>query len=163
MENPFAPPLSLPRRRLGKKVAAGAEFAQTQFVFDVGVFARWMADVRDLGLPERCAVLAGVGPVRSLRALEYMRTGVPGMHVPDDVERRLRGVPSDRVAAEGLRVCVETIQPLREIPGVAGVHLMAFGYERGVPEILAAAGSRRTAGPPTMRRRARCHAVPGEG
>lgn len=132
-------------------------------MFDVDGFARWMADVRDLGLPERCAVLAGVGPVRSLRVLEYLRTGVPGIHVPDHLERRMRGVPSDRVAAEGIRVCVETIEALREVPGVAGVHLMAFGYERGVPDILAAAGFSPDRAPAHDAPTRALSAVPGEG
>ena len=140
VENPFAPPLRFRAARLGKKVAAGAEFVQTQFVFDVGVFQRWMGEVRDLGLPERCAVIAGVGPIRSLRACEFMRHKVPGIHVPDEVVRRLRGVPADRVAAEGQAICVETVRRLRETAGVAGVHVMAFGHERGVPEILYDAG-----------------------
>ncbi|MGH3387694.1 MAG: methylenetetrahydrofolate reductase [Actinomadura sp.] len=138
-ENPFAPPLEFRARRLSKKVAAGAEFAQTQFVFDLDIFERWMADLRDLGVTERCAVLAGVGPIRSLRALEFMR-GIPGMVVPDDVERRLRAVPSDKVAETGIELCVETIQRLTEIPGVAGVHVMAVGFERGVPDIVQRAG-----------------------
>jgi methylenetetrahydrofolate reductase (NADPH) len=145
VENPFAPPADFRAARLGKKVAAGAEFCQTQFVFDVAGFARFMAEVTDRGLDTRCAVLAGVGPIRSLRAYEFIRTKVPGVHVPDEVGRRLRGVPSDRVAAEGVAICVETIQALREIPGVAGVHIMAFGYERGIPEILERAGLERSA------------------
>jgi methylenetetrahydrofolate reductase (NADPH) len=142
VENPFAPPTSFRAARLGKKVAAGAEFCQTQFVFDVAGFARFMAQVVDLGLDTRCGVLAGVGPIRSVRAYEFIRTKVPGVYVPDEVGRRLRGVRADRVAAEGVTACVETIQALREIPGVAGVHIMAFGYERGVPEILERAGVR---------------------
>ena len=143
VENPFAPPVAFRPTRLGKKIAAGAQFCQTQFVFDVPAFTRFMAEVVDRGLAQRCAVLAGVGPLRSLRALEFVRTSVPGIHVPDHVVRRLRGVPADRVAAEGVTICVETIQALREIPGVAGVHVMAFGYERGVPEILERGGVRR--------------------
>lgn len=149
VENPFAPPVGFRAARLGKKVAAGAQFCQTQFVFDVAAFARFMAEVVDLGLDTRCSVLAGVGPIRSLRALEFLRTRVPGVHVPDEVGRRLRGVPADRVAAEGVAMCVETVQALREIPGVAGVHVMAFGYERGVPEILERSGVRHS---PTTRR-----------
>jgi methylenetetrahydrofolate reductase (NADPH) len=145
VENPFAPPTDFRAARLGKKVAAGAEFCQTQFVFDAAGFARFMAEVVDRGLDARCAVLAGVGPIRSLRAYEFIRTKVPGIHVPDEVGRRLRGVPADRVAAEGVAICVETIQALREIPGVAGVHIMAFGYERGIPEILDRAGLERSA------------------
>jgi methylenetetrahydrofolate reductase (NADPH) len=125
--------------RLAQKVADGAEFVQTQFVFDVDVFARWMRRVGDLGLAERCGILAGVGPIRSLRALEFM-AGIPGVVVPPEFERRLRGVPPERVAAEGMAVCAETVAALREVPGLAGVHVMAVGYERGVPEILDAAG-----------------------
>jgi methylenetetrahydrofolate reductase (NADPH) len=140
VENPFAPPARFRAARLGKKVAAGAEFCQTQFVFDVAGFERFMREVVDLGLHERCGVIAGVGPIRSMRAYEFLRTKVPGVHVPDEVGRRLRGVPADRVAAEGVTQCVETVRALREIPGVAGVHVMAFGYERGIPEILERSG-----------------------
>lgn len=140
VENPFAPPLRFRAARLGKKVAAGAEFVQTQFVFDHPIFDAWMGEVRDLGLAQRCAVIAGVGPIRSLRAAEFLRTKVPGVHVPDEVVRRLRGVVPERVAAEGTRICVETVMRLRETRGVAGVHVMAFGHERGVPEILEEAG-----------------------
>ncbi|MCD2191850.1 methylenetetrahydrofolate reductase [Actinomycetospora endophytica] len=136
VENPFAPPPGFRAHRLLKKAVAGAEFVQTQFVFDVPRFAAWMSEVRDLGIPERCAVIAGVGPLRSLRVLEHVRDNVPGTHVPDALERRLRGVPSARVDDEGVTACVETIQALREIPGVAGVHVMAFGFEHGIPEIL---------------------------
>jgi methylenetetrahydrofolate reductase (NADPH) len=136
VENPFAPPVGFRAARLDKKVTAGAQFCQTQFVFDVAGFARFMSEVVDRGITERCAVLAGVGPIRSLGAYEYVRNKVPGVHLPEAVGRRLRGVPADRVAAEGVTLCVETIQALREIPGVAGVHVMAFGYERGIPEIL---------------------------
>jgi methylenetetrahydrofolate reductase (NADPH) len=140
VENPFAPPTGFRAARLAKKADAGAEFVQTQFVFDVPAFARWMAEVGDLGLGERCRILAGVGPVRSLRALDHMRTGVPGLHIPDEVDRRLRAVPADQVAEEGLRICVEIIEQIREIPGVSGVHVMAPGYEHGIPGILDRAG-----------------------
>jgi methylenetetrahydrofolate reductase (NADPH) len=140
VENPFAPPEGFRAQRLGKKVAAGAEFVQTQFVFDVPAFAAWMDQVRDLGLHERCYILAGVGPIRTLRALDHMRNNVPGLHIPDQIDRRLRGVPADAVADEGMRLAAEIVQMVREIPGVAGVHVMAFGYERGVPEILDQAG-----------------------
>ena len=125
--------------RLARKVACGAQFVQTQFVFDVDAFAGWMARVRDTGLHERCGILAGVGPVRSLRALEFM-AAIPGVDVPEGFARRLRGVPADRVAAEGMAACAETVAALREVPGVAGVHVMSVGFECGVPEILAAAG-----------------------
>jgi methylenetetrahydrofolate reductase (NADPH) len=125
--------------RLQQKIDGGAEFVQTQFVFDVEQFARWMEQVRDRGLTERCGILAGVGPIRSLRALEFM-AAIPGVVIPEAFERRLRGVPADRVAAEGMAACAETVAALREVPGVAGVHVMAVGYEQGVPAILQTAG-----------------------
>jgi methylenetetrahydrofolate reductase (NADPH) len=148
VENPFAPPQRWRAERLGKKVAAGAQFIQTQFIFDVAVFRKFMEQVRDLGLDQRCWILAGVGPVKSLRALEHMRREVPGMYVPDAVADRLRGVPGDRVQAEGIAICAEIIQQVREIPGVAGVHVMAFSWEDAIPEILerAGLGARRSAG-----------------
>jgi methylenetetrahydrofolate reductase (NADPH) len=142
VEDPFAAPAGpsgSPAGRLAEKAAAGAEFVQTQYVFDTASFARWMARVTGLGLDRRCAILAGVGPVRSLRALAYMRDSVPGLHIPDEVERRLRAVPADRVAAEGVKMCAEIIQEVRAIPGVRGVHLMAPGFEGSIPEILALA------------------------
>jgi methylenetetrahydrofolate reductase (NADPH) len=148
VENPFAPPEAFRAARLGKKVAAGADFVQTQFVFDVAVFTRWMAEVRDLGLLRRCKILAGVGPVRSLRALEHMRTAVPGLCIPDEVERRLRGVPGDRVAQEGLAMCAETIQQILQVRGVSGVHVMSPGFEQGIPDILDRAGLRQRASEP---------------
>jgi methylenetetrahydrofolate reductase (NADPH) len=164
VENPFAPPTGFRAARLGKKVAAGAQFCQTQFVFDVAGLTRFMAEVVDRGIAERCAVIAGVGPIRSMRAYEFVRNHVPGVHLPEAVGHRLRGVPAGRVAAEGVALCVETIQALREVPGVAGVHVMAFGYERGIPEILERAGlapadrvvaaSTTRAGPSTREERA---------
>jgi methylenetetrahydrofolate reductase (NADPH) len=139
VENPFAPPARFRAERLGKKVAAGAEFVQTQFVFDVATFATWMKNVRDLGLEKRCAILAGVGPIRSVRALERM-SDIPGIVIPQEVRRRLRGVPSDRFLDESIKICAEIIMEIREIPGVAGVHVMAFGLEEAVGEIVERAG-----------------------
>ena len=130
--------------RLARKVSFGTEFVQTQFVFDVPAFAGWLNRVRDLGLTQRCAVLAGVGPLRSLRALDVM-AGLPGVRVPAALERRLRGVPAHRVAEEGMAACAEIVAALRELPGLAGVHVMAVAYEQGVPEILTAAGLGRAA------------------
>lgn len=140
VENPFAPPLRFRAQRLGKKVAAGADFVQTQFVFDLDIFGQWMREVTDLGLDSRCGVIAGVGPIRTVRAMEFMQTKVPGIHIPEEVVRRIRGVTSDRVAAEGMQLCVDTIQQLRETAGVAGVHVMAFGQEHLIPELLERAG-----------------------
>ncbi len=135
VENPFAPGATA---RLTKKADAGAQFAQTQFVFDVPAFAAWMEQVRELGLDRRCHIIAGVGPIRSLRALEHMSANLPGVTVPGDVADRLRAAPD--IAEEGVRLCVELIGRLREIPGVHGVHIMAIGYEQGIPDILRRAG-----------------------
>ncbi len=140
VENPSAPPVEFRAARLGKKVAAGAQFVQTQYVFDAGAFARWMSQVRDLGLHERCHILAGVGPISSLRALSHLEERVPGVQVPAELSRRLRGVPADRVAEEAMTACAETISELRQIPGVAGVHVMAVGNEHRIPVILQRAG-----------------------
>jgi len=140
VENPFAPPEGFRADRLGKKVEAGAQFVQTQFVFDVAGFGQWMAQVRDLGLHERCYILAGVGAVRSRRGLDFMRDNVPGVTVPDDVYRRLMAVPADQTAAEGARLAAETIKQLTTIEGVAGVHLFMAGNERAVPDVLGEAG-----------------------
>ena len=142
VENPSAPPAEFRADRLGKKIDAGAQFVQTQFVFDVAAFARWMSQVRDLGLHQRCYILPGVGAVRSRNALDFMRDKVPGVQVPDDVYRRLRAVPADQTAAEGARLAAETIQQLSAIDGVAGVHLLVAGNEQAVPGILDEAGVR---------------------
>jgi methylenetetrahydrofolate reductase (NADPH) len=140
VENPAAPPVGFRAARLGKKVAAGAQFVQTQYVFDAGPFAQWMSQVRDLGLHERCHILAGVGPISSLRALSHLEENVPGVQVPAELSRRLRGVGEDRVADEAMTACAETISELRQIPGVAGVHVMAVANEHRIPAILRLAG-----------------------
>ena len=135
VENPFAPPLAFRAERLGKKIAAGAEFVQTQYVFDVAQFNAWMRASRELGLLERCGVLAGVGPIRSIGALERMQQ-IPGIVIAPAIVRRLRGVPADRVLAESITICAELITELRTIPDLAGVHVMAFGSEHLVGEIV---------------------------
>jgi methylenetetrahydrofolate reductase (NADPH) len=140
VENPAAAAGRPAADRLAEKVAAGAQFVQTQLVFDVAGFATWLAQARDLALDERCHILAGVGVIRSLRALEYLRRGALGVAIPAATERRVRGVPSDRVAEEGRRIAAEIIQQVRGLPGTAGVHVVAFGDEQSVPDILERAG-----------------------
>jgi methylenetetrahydrofolate reductase (NADPH) len=137
---PGAPdPADVATRRLAGKVDAGAQFVQTQFVFDVPAFASWMARLRDIGLDKRCYVLAGVGPVRSLRGLAHLK-GIPGVHIPDDVADRLTAAGADGIKAEGEKLCSETIAALAEIPGVSGVHVMAINAESAIPGILQQAG-----------------------
>jgi methylenetetrahydrofolate reductase (NADPH) len=125
--------------RLAGKIDAGAQFVQTQFVFDVSAFAAWMTRVRDLGLHERCSILAGVGPVRSERALEHLAT-IPGVVIPEYVTERLTGLSPDRLRAEGEKLCSEIIAELADVPGVAGVHVMAIGAEHAIPGIVEQAG-----------------------
>ena len=134
--NPFAPPLEWRPERLAKKVAAGAEFIQTQYIFDVPVFQRFMARAGDLGLHERVYILAGVGPLRSPKAAEFMRTQVPGVVIPDAVVERLKKTPKARWQEEGMAICVENIEQVRQIPGVKGVHVMAYRQEEMVAEII---------------------------
>ena len=139
VENPSAAPQRFRAERLGKKVAAGAQFIQTQFVFDVPIIARWMQQVRDLGLDGRVFILCGVGPIRSLRALHFLQS-LPGVVIPDHVVRRMRGVPEDQMPREALALCSETIQQLREIEGINGVHIIASGDDDFIPEVLTRAG-----------------------
>ena len=141
VENPFAPPVEYRAMRAAKKIAAGAQFIQTQYVFDLPVFTRWMAELGDLGVLGRCAVLAGVGVIRSARMLEFLSSGkVPGVQIPESIQHRLRGVASDDVGAEGAKIAAEIIATVRQIPGVAGVHLLTAGYEKQTPELLRLAG-----------------------
>ena len=125
--------------RLAAKIEAGAQFVQTQFVFDVPAFAAWMDRVRDLGLDRRCRILAGVGPIRSHRALAHM-AGIPGVSIPDWVSDRLTAAGTDRFREEGEKLCAEIIAELAEVPGLAGVHVMAIGAESSIPALLQQAG-----------------------
>ncbi|HTU72886.1 MAG TPA: methylenetetrahydrofolate reductase [Trebonia sp.] len=148
VENPFAPPEEFRAARAAKKIAAGAQFIQTQYVFDVPVFGKWVAALRHEGLTSRCFILAGVGVVRSARALDFIASGrVPGVTVPTDVQRRLRAAGEGHVEREGLRLAAEVIGQVRQIAGVAGVHLLTAGYEKRVPELLELAGVADGRGP----------------
>jgi methylenetetrahydrofolate reductase (NADPH) len=139
-ENPFAPPYDWRPFRLGKKVEAGANFIQTQYCFDVPRFRQFMKGVRDLGLHEKVYILVGVGPLRSEKAAEFMATRVPGVYIPDEIMNRMRKTPKERQREEGKRLCVEIIQQVREIEGVAGIHVMAYRQEEMVAEIIDGAG-----------------------
>lgn len=136
VENPFAPPVEWRAERLAKKVEAGADFIQTQYVFEVGVFREFMARLRDLGVLERVYILAGVGPLKSPRAAEFMRTHVPGVVIPDSLVDRLKKTPRDRWRAESIQICIELIEQIREVEGVAGIHVMAYRQEELVAEIV---------------------------
>jgi 5,10-methylenetetrahydrofolate reductase len=136
--NPFAPPYDWRPLRLAKKIQAGAQFVLTQYCFDIPLLERYMARVRDLGLDRRCFILIGVGPLASARAARWIRANVPGVHIPDAVIARLEGAQNQK--AEGRRICVDLIQQIREIGGVAGIHLMAYRQEDAVPDIVTASG-----------------------
>ncbi|MCJ7748727.1 MAG: methylenetetrahydrofolate reductase, partial [Desulfobacterales bacterium] len=136
----FADPFEIRAPRLGKKVKAGVEFIQTQCIYNMDRFEKWMEMVRDRGLHERCAILGGVTPFKSVGMARYMKNQVPGMDVPDEMIERLKGVPKEKQSEEGIKICVETIQRLREIPGVRGIHIMAIEWEEKVVEIAKAAG-----------------------
>ena len=136
--NPFAPPLDWRAERLAKKVAAGAQFIQTQYCYDVPLLRTFMCRVHDLGLIGKVFILVGVGPLRSAKTAEWMRRNVPGLHIPDAVVKRLAG--AEDPTREGLRLCVELIQQIREVPGVSGVHVMAYRQEESVPEIIERSG-----------------------
>jgi len=138
--NPFADPFEIRAMRLAKKVKAGAEFVQTQCIFNVGKFEKWMEMVRDLGLDEKVYILAGITPMRSIGMARYMKNSVPGMDVPEEQIERLKNVPKEKVSEEGVKIAVETIERVRAIKGVAGVHIMAIEWEEKVPEIVKAAG-----------------------
>ena len=138
--NPFAQPLQIRVPRLAKKIAAGAEFIQTQGVYNLGRFKEWMKGVRNRGLHEKVYILPGLIPLKSVGMARYMKKNVPGMDIPDEVIDRLAGVPKDQQAQEGIDICVETIEHLKEIEGIKGFHIMAIEWEEKVPEIVERAG-----------------------
>jgi 5,10-methylenetetrahydrofolate reductase len=139
--NPFAPPYDYRPLHLGKKVAAGAQFIQTQYCFDVPLLERFMARVRDSGLHEQCFILAGVGPLASARTARWMRANVPGVHIPDELVDRLdKAGPPKAARLEGKRICVEMIQRVRAISGIKGVHVMAYRQEELVSEVIQESG-----------------------
>lgn len=137
-ENPCIPPHDWRPDRLAKKVEAGADFIQTNYIYDMPLFEKFMTRVRDLGLQEKVFILAGVGPLASAKAARWMRSNVPGIHIPDDVIKRME--EAEKPGEEGKRLCIELIQQLREIEGVAGVHVMAYRREHLVSEIVQESG-----------------------
>ncbi len=136
--NPFVEPFDWRPLRLAKKVAAGAQFIQTQYCYDVPRLRTYMQQVRDLGLHEKVFILIGVGPLASARTGEWMRKNVPGVHIPDSVIARLKGAEDQK--AEGVQLCIDLIQEIREIEGVDGVHIMAYRQEHNVPDIVTRSG-----------------------
>ena len=139
-ENPFGDPFACRVPRLAKKVAAGVDFIQTQCIYDMDRFENWMQGVRERGLHEKVHIMAGVTPLKSAGMANYMNNKVSGISIPDEIVQRMKGVPKENQAEEGIKLCVEQIQRLKSIEGVHGIHLMAIEWEHKVPEILEAAG-----------------------
>ena len=138
--NPFADPFEIRVPRLAKKINAGAEFIQTQCIYNLDKFEEWMQGVRDRGLHEKVAILAGMTPMKSAGMAKYMKNRVPGMDVPDDLVKRLSDTPKEKQADEGITICVEAIERLKAVEGVRGFHIMAIEWEEKVPEIVEKAG-----------------------
>jgi methylenetetrahydrofolate reductase (NADPH) len=138
--NPFADPFELRVARLAKKAKAGVDFIQTQCIYNLDKFEKWMEGVRERGLHEKVHILAGITPMKSVGMARYMKNKVPGMDVPDAIVKRMGGVPKEKQADEGIKICLETIERLKEVEGVRGFHLMAIEWEQKVPEIVERAG-----------------------
>ncbi|HKK91035.1 MAG TPA: methylenetetrahydrofolate reductase [Desulfobacteraceae bacterium] len=138
--NPFADPFEWRVHRLAKKVKAGADFVQTQCIYNMDKMREWTKQANDMGLTEKVAILAGVTPMKSVGMARYMQKKVPGMDVPEELISRLKGVDKKKVADEGIKIACEQIEEFRETKGIAGVHLMAIEWEHKVPEIAERAG-----------------------
>ena len=149
--NPFGDPFEYRPYRLAKKVEAGADFIQTQLIYNVPRFKDYMEKVRELGLHEKTYILAGVGPLKSPGMAKYMRDQVPGLDVPDEIVDRMtsatKGIDKEDKKArrdawrgEGIQITIELIQKLRDIEGVSGVHIMAIEWEEAVKPIVEGAG-----------------------
>jgi methylenetetrahydrofolate reductase (NADH) len=134
--NPFGEPFEWRVHRLAKKVAAGADFVQTQCIYNMKKFKQWIDQANDMGLTEKVYVLAGVTPFKSIGMARYMQKNVPGMDVPEHMIKRLKGAGKGKVAKEGIKITCEQIEEFKEMKGVAGVHLMAIEWEHKVPQIV---------------------------
>jgi methylenetetrahydrofolate reductase (NADPH) len=134
--NPFGEPYEYRVHRLAKKITAGADFIQTQCIYNMERFREWVKQANDMGLTEKTYILAGVTPMKALGMARYMQKNVPGMDVPDWVIKRLQGVEKKKQASEGIAICCEQIEEFKEMKGVAGVHIMAIEWEHRMPEIV---------------------------
>jgi len=133
--NPFAEPYDWRPHRLAKKIEAGVDFIHTQCIYNMERFREFIKVANDMGLTEKCYILAGVTPMKSVGMAKYMKNKVPGMDVPDDIIQRLQGAEKGKVSAEGIKIACEQIEEFKEMDGVHGVHLMAIEWEHKVPEI----------------------------
>jgi methylenetetrahydrofolate reductase (NADPH) len=138
--NPFADPLAFRVVRLAKKIGAGAQFIQTQCIYNLDRFETWLSMAEQRGLTEKAYILGGVTPLKSSAMARYMKNRVAGMDVPDEIIDRMERVSKDKQREEGIQICVETIERLKEMPGIKGVHIMAIEWEEAVGEIVDRAG-----------------------
>ena len=138
--NPFADPYEFRPYRLANKIEAGADFIQTQCIFNMDKFRDFMKKVVDMGLHEKCYILAGVTPMKNAGMANFMKKFVPGMDIPDELIKRLKGVEKKEQAEEGIKFALEQVEEFKEMEGVAGVHMMAIEWEHKVPEIAERAG-----------------------
>jgi methylenetetrahydrofolate reductase (NADPH) len=138
--NPFADPFEIRVPRLAKKIAAGVEFIQTQCIYDLDKFELWMKMAGDRGLLEKVSILAGVTPFKSVGMARYMKNRVPGIEVPDEMIKRMADTPKEKQPEEGVKICIESMQRLKEVEGVRGFHVMAIEWEEMVPEIVEKTG-----------------------
>ncbi len=138
--NPFADPFEFRVIRMAKKIAAGADFIQTQCIYDMGRFREFMKMACDMGLHEKCFILAGLTPLKSVGMARYMNSNVSGISIPEGIIKRLRGVPKNTQSEEGVKILLEQIEEVKTLPGVAGVHVMAIEWEEKIPEIMERAG-----------------------
>ncbi|MBW1675302.1 MAG: methylenetetrahydrofolate reductase [Deltaproteobacteria bacterium] len=136
--NPFADPFEFRVIRLAKKVSAGADFIQTQGIFDMPKFIEWMKMVRDRGLDEKTHILAGLIPIKSVGMARYMRNNVSGLSVPKEIVDRMADAKEPK--EEGVKICLETIEQLKEVDGIHGIHIMAVAWEDIVSRIIEEAG-----------------------
>ena len=141
--NPFADPFEYRVLRLAKKIDAGADFIQTQCIYNIDKFKEWMKMAADRGLTKKTYILGGVTPLKSAGMARYMNNKVAGMDIPDEIIKRMDGVAKDKQSEEGIKLCIETIEQLREIGGVSGVHIMAIEWEEVVARIIKKAGLKR--------------------
>ncbi|GLI36314.1 methylenetetrahydrofolate reductase [Desulforhabdus amnigena] len=134
--NPFADPYEFRVIRMAKKIMAGADFIQTQCIYDMKRFKEFMKMACDMGLDKKCFIMAGLTPLKSAGMANYMNKRVSGITIPDEIIQRIKGVPKDQQAEEGIKLLIEQIEEVKEIPGIAGVHVMAIEWEEKIPEIM---------------------------
>jgi methylenetetrahydrofolate reductase (NADPH) len=137
-ENPNVPPVAHRAARLAKKIANGAQFVQTQYCYDLPLLRDFLKSAEDLGIADKAFMIIGVGPLRNAKSADWMRRNVPGIHIPDSVINRLAGAQDQ--TQEGINLCVDLMQEIREMKGVHGLHVMAFKQEDRVPEIVERSG-----------------------